>query len=85
METYFQPNYQSSVKIKYRFFLKRYKSLKFTSYATFLKKQPDNIFQPNEGLNMPGQEAEREPVGKERRWGGGAGDSLFEKSTEVTE
>lgn len=34
---------------------------------------------------MPGQEAEREPVGKERGWGGGAGDSLFEKSTEVTE
>lgn len=73
------------IKIKQVFFfsLKRFKSLKFTSCAPFLKKQPDNIFQPNKRLNKPNRRQKgnqyKQVAGRGGKGGGGAGDPLYEE------
>lgn len=70
-------------KTGFFFSLKRFKSLKFTSCAPFLKKQPDNIFQPNKRLNKPNRRQKgnqyKQVAGRGGKGGGGAGDPLYEE------
>lgn len=62
---------------------KRLKSLKFTSYATFLKKWSRNIFQQNKGLSQEGMWNEIQ--WKKKGWGGWKNSwQTFQSSNSIT-